>query len=83
MSDSQQKTYIARTASKFSLIFKIFLMVVYRIVLLCGMFVVGHLAYGIHWALALFVGALSFAAIVKFWSPSNVLDGSEINFGKD
>ena len=83
MSDPQQKSFSRRIVSRFSLIGKILLMVIYRTVLLAAVFIVGHLAYSVHWALALLVGALCFAFIVKFWSPSHVLDGNEINFGKD
>ena len=83
MSEPQPKTFSRRIVSRFSLIGKIFLMVVYRTVLLAAVFFVGHLANIVHWSLAILVAVLSFAFIVKFWSPSHVLDGSEINFGKD
>mgnify|MGYP003690381861 CR=1 FL=1 len=78
MSDDPYQTLIIKKASGLSLLVKILLMVVYRTALLASAFVIGHFAYMVHWSLALVVSAAAFAAILRFWSPSNVLDGNQM-----
>ena len=79
MSEDQQQTFIKTRVGGISLLAKILLMVVYRTLLLAVLFFLGHLAYTVHWSLAILVGFLSFAFLIRFWSPSTVLDGSEIS----
>ncbi len=79
MSEEHQQTLIQKKVSGFSLLAKILLMVVYRTLLLAALFFLGHLAYMVHWSLAIVMALLSFAFLIRFWSPSKVLDGSEIS----
>ncbi len=78
MSEEPNQTAIRKKASDLSLLVKILLMVVYRTALLASCFVIGHLAYMAHWSFALLFGAVAFAAITRFWSPSKVLDGNQV-----
>jgi hypothetical protein len=79
MYDDHQQTMIKKRVSGFSLLAKILLMVVYRTLLLALVFFLGHLAYMVHWSLGILAAFLSFAFLIRFWSPSKVLDGSEIS----
>ena len=82
MSEDQQKTFIKTRVGGISLWAKILLMVVYRTLLLAVLFFLGHLAYTVHWSLGILAGLLSFAFLIRFWSPSKVLDGTEISRAK-
>ena len=65
---------IRKKASGLSVFGKIVMLTIYRTLVLVGLFFAGHMAFGIHWALAIVIGAAGLAAVMKFWSPSKVLD---------
>ena len=78
MSEFENKRFSQDNKSGLSLLTIILMMVVYRTLLLAGAFAIGHIAYAVHWSLAVLVSAAYFALIVRFWSPSKALDGNQI-----
>jgi len=53
---------------------RIAFVVVFRTLLIGACFFAGHLAFSVHWGLALLLIPVAIVALIKFWSPIHALD---------